>query len=65
MSSSKVKLRKLLLSLQADTTNGCIFHQIECQRDENYITCVFHTTDAELVADKLPTIASSISTYIK
>jgi hypothetical protein len=60
-----VKLSKLLLSLHAETTNGCIFYQMERQKDENYITYIFHTTDAELVAAKLPMIASLISNYIK
>ena len=61
----QVKLRKLLLSLRAPgQPTQKLFIQVEKQNDPEWITCAFHTTDAESVLQKLPTLSSLIQQYI-
>jgi hypothetical protein len=61
----KVKLRKFLLSLCApNMSNGKIFVQIERQNEADWLTCAFHTTDANIVAENLHTTAPTLSKCI-
>jgi hypothetical protein len=61
----KVKLRKVLLSLRApETSSGKFFIQIEKQNDAEWLTCAFHTTDAERVTANLHKISLALSQCI-
>jgi hypothetical protein len=57
----KVKLRNLLLSLQAtNTTNGKIFIPIERQNESDWLTCAYYTADSAIIMNSLNTIVTSI-----
>lgn len=60
-----VKLRNLLLSLRTpDTNSGKYFLQIEKQNDAEWLTCAFHSTDAERVKTNLNKITSLLTQCI-